>query len=191
MPPRSRNHRVPTAGDTPTATAASSLDKPLAISRQNKRSTSRRCVGFPGDFIGDLPVNAFIHPAGRPINTSTIKVLRRPVESTNYTSFRFGTRLADNGILPSMGSVGDSFDNALMENFFSTLKIELVYRRSWRTRDEAENAIFAYIDGWYNTRRIQRELGYLSPDEYETAWQQTNTDQADSISTTPTPTGAR
>jgi transposase InsO family protein len=47
-----------------------------------------------------------------------------------------------------MGSVGDSFDNALMENFWSTLKTELVYRTSWRTRDEADNAIFAYVDGW-------------------------------------------
>ncbi|MFC6023875.1 IS3 family transposase, partial [Plantactinospora solaniradicis] len=96
---------------------------------------------------------------------------------SNYTSFRFGQRLTDNGILPSMGSVGDSYDNALMENFFSTLKTELVYRTSWRTRDEAENAIFAYIDGWYNTHRIQRELGYLSPDEYETTWRQTDIDQ--------------
>jgi hypothetical protein len=83
-----------------------------------------------------------------------------------YTSFRFSERLRDNGILPSMGSVGDSYDNALIENFWSILKIELVYRTSWRTRDEAENAIFQYIDTWYNTRRIQRELGYLSPDEY-------------------------
>jgi putative transposase len=66
---------------------------------------------------------------------------------SNYTSFRFSERLRDNGILPSMGSVGDSYD-ALMENFWSTLKIELVYRTSWRTRDEAENVIFAYIDGW-------------------------------------------
>nr|WP_245577374.1 IS3 family transposase [Actinoplanes globisporus] len=63
-----------------------------------------------------------------------------------------------------------SFDNALTENFWSTLKIELGYRTSWRTRDEAENAIFEYIDTWYNARRIQRELGYLSPDEYETTW---------------------
>ena len=62
-----------------------------------------------------------------------------------------------------MGSIGDSYDNALMENFWSTLKIELVYRNSWRTRDEAENAIFAYIDGWYNTRRIQKDLGWRSP----------------------------
>jgi transposase InsO family protein len=75
-----------------------------------------------------------------------------------------------------MGSVGDSYDNALMENFWSTLKTELVYRTSWRTRDEAENAIFGYIDGWYNTRRIQKELGYLSPDEYETAWHIRQTD---------------
>lgn len=68
-----------------------------------------------------------------------------------------------------MGSVGDSYDNALMENFFSTLKTELVYRNSWRTREEAENALFAYIDGWYNTERIQARLGWRSPDEYETA----------------------
>jgi transposase InsO family protein len=89
---------------------------------------------------------------------------------SNYTSFRFATRLADNGILASVGSTGDSYDNALMENFWSTLKIELVYRTSWRTRDEAENAIFAYIDGWYNTRRIQKGLDDRSPDEYEAAW---------------------
>ena len=89
---------------------------------------------------------------------------------STYTSIRFAERLADNGILPSMGSVGDSYDNALMENFFSTLKIELVYRNSWRTRDEAENAIFSYIDGFYNTERIQKDLGWRSPDEYEAAW---------------------
>lgn len=112
-------------------------------------------------------------------------------KGSNYTSFRFTTRLADNGILPSMGSTGDSYDNALMENFWSTLKIELVYRRSWRTRDEAENAIFAYIDSWYNTRRIQKELGYLSPDEYEAAWTQANLDQPDATDTSPTPAGAR
>lgn len=89
---------------------------------------------------------------------------------SNYTSFRFGARLEDHGILASMGSVGDSYDNALMENFFSTLKTELVYRTSWRTREQAENALFAYIDGWYNRERIQARLGWLSPDEYEHTW---------------------
>ncbi|MFG1885614.1 transposase [Micromonospora sp. NPDC049102] len=118
-------------------------------------------------------------------------MLRRLLELKNYTSFRFAERLQDNGILPSMGSVGDSYDNALMENFWSTLKIELVYRTSWRTRDEAENAIFAYIDGWYNTRRIQKELDDLSPDEYETAWHHQHTSQTEPDSVTPAPTGSR
>ncbi|MGW4371779.1 transposase [Nocardia takedensis] len=79
-------------------------------------------------------------------------------------------RLADNGIAQSMGSVGDSYDNALMENFFSTLKTELVYRNCWRTRDDAENALFAYIDGWYNSQRIQKKLGWRSPDEFEASY---------------------
>jgi transposase InsO family protein len=78
-----------------------------------------------------------------------------------------------------------------MENFWSTLKIELVYRTSWRTRDEAENAIFTYIDGWYNTHRIQKELGYLSPDEYETAWHHQQTNHAEPDNVTPAPTGGR
>src|SRR4051794_41979156 len=72
---------MPAAGDAPTASAASSLLKPSPIRPQNARSTSRRCAGAPGDFIGDRPVNSFIHPAGLPINTSKIRVLRRPVES--------------------------------------------------------------------------------------------------------------
>ena len=110
---------------------------------------------------------------------------------SNYTSFRFSERLQDNGILPSMGSVGDSYDNALMENFWSTLKIELVYRNSWRTRDEAENAIFSYIDGWYNTRRIQKDLGWRSPDEYETAWHTHQARQDETTIVQPEPTGAR
>ncbi len=110
IPPRCRNHRLPAGCDTPTAAAASSLVNPLAIARQNRRSTSRRSVGAPGDFIGDLPVNAFIHPAGLPIDTSQfVEMLRRPVESAQCTSFRFSQRLADNGILASMGSTGDSY----------------------------------------------------------------------------------
>ncbi|WP_371682250.1 IS3 family transposase [Micromonospora sp. WMMA2032] len=89
------------------------------------------------------------------------------------------------------GSVGDSFDNALMENFWPTLKIELVYRNSWRTRDEAENTIFAYIDGWYNTRRIQKDLGWRSPDEYETAWHTHQARPDETAIVQPEPTGAR
>jgi putative transposase len=97
-------------------------------------------------------------------------VLRRPLEPGQYLSICYTERLADAGIQPSMGSVGDSFDNALAENFFSILKVERVYRTSSRTRQEAELDLFRYIDGWYNPHRIQRELGWLSPDEYEEAY---------------------
>jgi putative transposase len=108
-----------------------------------------------------------------------------------YTSIRFTERLGDHGILASMGSVGDSYDNALMENFFSTLKTELVYRSSWRTRDEAENALFAYIDGWYNSERIQKGLGWRSSDEYEAAWHTGQLGQPPTATVNPDPATVR
>ena len=69
------------------------------------------------------------------------------------------------------GSTGDSFDNALAENLWSTIKVELVYwpGTTFATRAEAEHALVRYIDGWYNPRRIQAGLDGLSPDEYEDA----------------------
>jgi putative transposase len=89
-----------------------------------------------------------------------------------YTAIRFTQRLCDAGIAPSTGSVGDSFDKALAENLWSTLKIELIYwpATTFATRAEAEPALFRYIDGWYNPRRIQAGLNGLSPDEYEEAY---------------------
>lgn len=98
------------------------------------------------------------------------ELIQHSDRGSTYTAIRFANRLADNGIAQSMGSVGDSYDNALMENFFSTLKTELVYRPAWRTRDEAENALFAYIDGWYNSQRIQKKLGWRSPAEFEASY---------------------
>ena len=114
-------------------------------------------------------------------------IIHHSDRGSNYTSLKFSNRLDDHGILASMGSVGDSYDNALMENFFSTLKTELVYRNSWRSRDEAENALFAYIDGWYNTERIQARLGWLSPAEYEASWHAQHAD----TSTAADPAAAR
>jgi transposase InsO family protein len=78
-----------------------------------------------------------------------------------------------------------------MENFFSTLKIEVVYRTAWRTRDEAENAIFTYIDGWYNSQRIQARQGAVSPDEYEAAWHIIQAARHHPATVHPEPTGAR
>lgn len=89
---------------------------------------------------------------------------------SQYTSIKLTTRLLKAGIKASMGTVGDSFDNALAENFWSVLKTECVRRTSFPTRADADLALFEYIDGFYNTRRIQKRLGWLSPDEYEAAW---------------------
>ena len=96
-----------------------------------------------------------------------------PQTAQTYTSVRFTQRLVDAGIAPSTGGVGDSFDNALAENLWSTLKIELIYwpANTFATRADAQSALFRYIDGWYNPHRIQAGLGGLSPDEYEAAWQ--------------------
>ncbi|MFF9667151.1 transposase, partial [Streptomyces althioticus] len=84
-----------------------------------------------------------------------------------YTSIKLTTRLLKAGIEASMGTVGDSYDNALAENFWSVLKTECVRRTTFATRTNADLTLFAYIDGWYNTRRIQKRLDWLSPDEYE------------------------
>ncbi len=66
-----------------------------------------------------------------------------------------------------MGSVGDSYDNALAENLWMLIKTECVRGRVFTTRAEANLALFEYIDGFYNPRRIQKRLGYLSPIEFE------------------------
>jgi len=90
-------------------------------------------------------------------------------KGAQYTAIRFTQRLLDAGVAPSTGSTGDSYDNALAENLWSTIKVELVYwpGTTFATRLEAEHALLRYIDGWYNPRRIQPGLGGLSPDEYE------------------------
>jgi putative transposase len=84
-----------------------------------------------------------------------------------YTSLAFGRRLRQAQIVPSMGSVGDCYDNALAESFFATLECELLARTRWRTHTEARMAVFDYIETFYNRRRRHSALGYLSPAEYE------------------------
>lgn len=84
-----------------------------------------------------------------------------------YTSLAFGQRLRAAGVLPSMGSVGDAFDNAVVEAFFSTLKTELLDRQIWSTHTAARLAIFEYIEVWYNRQRRHSTLAYATPTEYE------------------------
>jgi putative transposase len=84
-----------------------------------------------------------------------------------YTSWAFGQRLRAAGILGSMGSVGDALDNAVSEAFFATLQTELLDRRGWETRAELANAIFEYVECFYNPHRRHSSLQYLSPVEFE------------------------
>lgn len=86
---------------------------------------------------------------------------------TQYTSLAFGRRCRQSGIVLSMGSIGDCYDNALAESFFATLECELVAHSRWRTHTEARMAVFDFIEAFYNPRRRHSTLGYLSPANYE------------------------
>ena len=88
---------------------------------------------------------------------------------SQYTSWAFGRRLRHAGLLGSMGSVGDAFDNVVAESFFGTLQLELLDEHHWDTRDQLANAIFDWIECWYNPHRRHSYVGMLSPIDYETA----------------------
>lgn len=86
---------------------------------------------------------------------------------SQYTSLAFGRRCREAGIAQSMGSIGDSYDNALAESFFASLECELIDRSCWRSLSEARMAVFDYLECFYNPRRRHSALGYLSPADYE------------------------
>lgn len=94
-------------------------------------------------------------------------VIHHTDHGSQYTSLAFGKRCREAGVRPSMGSVGDAFDNALCESFFATLECELLDRRKFRSHSEAKMAVFTFIEGWYNPSRRHSRLDYLSPVNYE------------------------
>ncbi len=96
-------------------------------------------------------------------------VIHHSDQGSQYTSLAFGKRCREAGVRPSMGSVGDAYDNALCESFFSTLECELLVRRRFASLAEARMAVFSYIEGWYNPARLHSALGYRSPIAYEQA----------------------
>jgi putative transposase len=96
-----------------------------------------------------------------------MKVLRRPVESAQYTSLAFGRRLRETGLVASMGTVGDALDNAVAESFFATLECELFDRHHWPTRQGLRTAVFDFIEIFYNRQRRHSTLDYHTPASYE------------------------
>jgi putative transposase len=97
-------------------------------------------------------------------------VIHHSDHGSQYTALAYGQRMREAGLLSSMGSVGDAYDNAMAEAFFATLECELIDRHLWVSREEARRAVFDYIEGFYNPRRRHSALGYLSPAEYERRW---------------------
>jgi transposase InsO family protein len=94
-------------------------------------------------------------------------VLRRPLESTQYVSIRYTERLAEAGIEPSVGSVGDSYDNALAETINGLFKAEVIHRRGpWRSFEAVEFATLEWV-AWFNHRRLLEPIGNVPPAEAE------------------------
>ena len=92
---------------------------------------------------------------------------RPPVEPRQFTSIRYSERLAQLGAVPSVGSIGDCFDNAVIEAFWARMQVELLNRQRWRTLLELSNAIFEYLEIFHNRQRRHSSLGMLTPVEFE------------------------
>jgi len=95
------------------------------------------------------------------------KTVHHSDHGCQYTAWAFGQRLRQAGLLGSMGTVGDALDNAVAESFFASLQTELLDRRTWDNRHQLAQAIFEWVEAWYNPRRRHSTLDYLSPIEYE------------------------
>lgn len=100
-------------------------------------------------------------------------VIHHSDQGSQYTSLAFGKRCREAGVRPSMGSVGDAYDNAMCESFFATLECELLNRRRFASQAEARLACFSFVEGWYNPIRLHSALGYRSPMAYEATMEET------------------
>jgi putative transposase len=127
---------------------------------------SRKVVGWSmaPHLRTELVLNAFDMAVTQRQPTN---VVHHSDQGTQYTSIAFGQRCRQAGVQPSMGSVGDAYDNALCESFFASLECELLDRYTFWNHAEARLAVFKYIEGWYNPHRRHSALDYLSPVNYE------------------------
>jgi putative transposase len=108
-------------------------------------------------------------------------VIHHSDQGCQYTAVDFGQRCQAAGVRPSMGSVGDCYDNAMAESFFATLECELIDRSRFRNPDDARLAVFEYIEGWYNPHRRHSAIGYQSPIRYERQYEQASTPKPETV----------
>ena len=127
---------------------------------------SRRVIGWAmaGHLRSELVLAALDMAVGQ---RDPSGVVHHSDHGCQYTSLAFGARCREAGVRPSLGSVGDCYDNAMCESFFATLECELLDRRRFATKAEARKAVFHFIEGWYNVRRRHSALGYESPLSHE------------------------
>lgn len=118
-------------------------------------------------------------------------VIHHSDQGSQYTSLAFGLRCTAAGVRPSMGSVGDAYDNAMCESFFATLECELLDQSRLRTQAEARLAVFDFIEGWYNPRRRHSALGYVSPVVFERRHQEVPLVARAARAELPAPAGSR
>jgi len=130
---------------------------------------SRRIVGWSMDshMRTELVVDALEMAVWR--RKPSAGLVHHSDRGVQYTAISFGKRLEEVGIVPSMGRTGTALDNAMAESFIATLKTELVHRRRFPDREVARSAIFEYLEGFYNRRRLHSALSYQSPMSYEEA----------------------
>jgi putative transposase len=128
---------------------------------------SRRVVGWS---IDTSPTAALVTGAlGMAIDTRTppTGAIIHSDHGVQFASWAFTQRAKDSGLLPSMGSVGDCFDNSMIEAFWSRMQVELLDRQRWMTRVELANAIFEYLEIFHNRQRRHSSLGMLTPIQFE------------------------
>ena len=130
---------------------------------------SRLCLGWSvrADKTVELVLEALDMAIWRRGQMRTAGAIHHSDQGSQYTSFAFTRRLAAEGLVGSMGTVGDALDNAMCESLIGKMKIEKLDRQPWRSVGDVRAAVFDWIERWYNRRRRHSSLGYLSPLEYE------------------------
>jgi len=127
---------------------------------------SRRIVGWA--FAEEMTSHLVITALNMALQMrKPISVIHHSDQGSQYTSIAFGNRCKEMGVRPSMGTVGDAYDNAMAESFFASLECELIDRRIWKTKTEARLAVFTWIEAWYNPHRRHKGIQQMSPNNYE------------------------
>ena len=180
-PRRKHIHQIPTATDLVERQFARAAPNQLWVTDITEHRTregkiycavvldtySRRVVGWS---IDSSPTSALVTNAlGMAISNRSPSAggIIHSDHGAQFTSWAFTRRAKESGLLPSMGSIGDCYDNAMIESFWGRMQVELLNRKRWRTRIELANAIFEYLEIFHNRQRRHSSIGMLTPIEYE------------------------